>query len=223
MLAASVNETEILEMYAMHDKPAPDAVAIVSWWIGDANRNIDIAKQKGALWFGASAEVDAEIKTRFGGNLERASGGQYEDWLASPSGTLALILLYDQFTRNIFRGTAEAFGCDEQALQLCVDLQTSGGIQSLGWMSRVFALMPLQHSEDIEMQEASVAAFDQLVYGAPDAWKGILQSNADYAGLHFDIVKRFGRFPHRNMVLGRTSSEEEQQWLEDGAPTFGQG
>ncbi len=196
---------------------------VLDYWIGDADDSADAARKRGSLWFGSSSDTDDEIRRRFGDTMEAVRDGRCEDWLGTAAGTLAQIVVLDQFPRNLYRGTAEAFACDARALELSLSLADTGRLDLLGWMSRAFALMPLQHSEDPSVQERAVQLFETLARDCDTPHREILENSAEYARLHRDIVVRFGRFPHRNRVLGRTSTPEETAWLADGAPTFGQG
>jgi uncharacterized protein (DUF924 family) len=144
-------------------------------------------------------------------------------WPASARATLARIIVLDQFTRNLYRNTARAFAFDDKALELSLELQREGGLGALGWIGRVFVLMPMQHAEDLEVQERSVRLFEELARRCLTAHREMLEDNAKYARLHRDIVARFGRFPHRNKTLGRASTTAELEWLASGAPTFGPG
>lgn len=202
---------------------APRALEVLEFWLADSDRDPDTAKSRKDMWFGGSSEVDAEIARRFAGLVDEVASGLRDDWLDHPAGHLAQILVLDQFPRNLYRNTARAFAYDGKALDLTSSLLNSGAIDTLGWISRVFALMPMQHSEDAGVQDRSVEEFERLARQCPEDFRALLENNAGYARLHRDIVARFGRFPHRNKILGRQSTREEEAWLADGAPTFGQG
>ena len=195
---------------------------ILEFWIKDADSDPVSAKQQSTIWFNASESLDQELRDRFGELLERGGAGELDHWRSTPQGSLALIILLDQFSRNIYRGTSEAFDFDAQALTICQSMQQSGQLDLLGPVGKVFALMPLQHAEDLAVQEASVEAFRQIAESAPAGYEQMTSGNHEYAKLHYDIIKQFGRFPHRNRIMGRQSTEAEQRWLADGAPTFGQ-
>lgn len=196
---------------------------ILDYWIGNSDEDIDEAERRKKFWFGSDSSVDEEIARRFRGTVESVRDGAHGDWLDTPSGVLATIIVLDQFPRNLYRGTAEAFASDARALELSLALADSPTITELGWMSRVFALMPLQHSEDAAIQERAVREFEALAAACNSEYRAILEGTAEFARLHRDIVKRFGRFPHRNRILGRESTQAERDWLDDDAPTFGQG
>ena len=157
-------------------------------------------------WFKKSEATDAAIRARFGAEVDAALRRERDGWAATPRGTLALILLLDQFTRNIFRDTPRAFAGDAQALALAQALVSSGDHQNLAPIERWFATLPFEHSEQLIEQHESLRLFEALVpLGLPDALK--------WARLHFDVIERFGRFPHRNAILGRESTPDELEYL----------
>jgi uncharacterized protein (DUF924 family) len=167
-------------------------------------------------WWTSDPAFDAQIQQEFGDLMDQALAGRLQKWTTTPEDTLALILVLDQFPRNVFRGTAKAFAGDARARELARRLD--GGPSSWNLHPRTFALLPFEHSESLDDQAHSVARFEALVQGKDEA-KMLL----DYAIKHRDIVARFGRFPHRNRALGRTSTDEERAFLNDGGPSFGQG
>ena len=148
--------------------------------------------------------------------------GALDGWAGTPPGRLALVVLLDQMPRNIHRGSPGAFAHDAEAAAHCVAGIDSGQDRSLHPVERIFLYMPLQHAEDRGLQRRSVEQFESLAAEADEAWRDYFAENVRYARLHHDIVERFGRFPHRNRILGRESTEEERRYLADGAPTFGQ-
>ena len=195
---------------------------VTTFWFRDATRSPEALERRGAVWFGAEPAFDNECATRFAASLEDAARGALDDWAGTPQGRLALVILLDQMPRNIHRGSPAAFAHDAQAAAHCVAGIESGQDRSLHPVERVFLYMPLQHAEDLGLQRRSVERFESLAAEMDDAWRDRFTENAHYARLHHDIVERFGRFPHRNRVLGRESTEEELSYLADGAPTFGQ-
>jgi uncharacterized protein (DUF924 family) len=166
---------------------------------------------KRELWWNSTPELDAEIFARFGPLLDTAASGALDGWAGSPDGSLALILLCDQFSRNIHRKTARAFATDAKALEIARIALAHFYPAAYPLDVRVFFYMPFQHSEQLADQELCCALFKAM--GNPD--------NDKYAIDHRDIVARFGRFPHRNEVLGRTSTAEEIEYLKT-ADRFGQ-
>ncbi|MDO8347974.1 MAG: DUF924 family protein [Rugosibacter sp.] len=165
-----------------------------------------------AEWFRKDAAFDAAIRTRFAADVEAALGGRRRigDDAAS---VLAEILLLDQFTRNIFRDTPRAFSGDAQALVLANDLVHSGRDRTLPPLMRWFAYLPFEHSEALADQERAVALFTALRTAAPGTAEAAFDAALEYALRHRDVIARFGRFPHRNALLGRASSSAEVEFL----------
>lgn len=161
-------------------------------------------------WFRKDAAFDDAIRTRFGDAVESALAGGFADWEATAEGGLALILLLDQFTRNLFRDTARAFAGDARALALAHEMVASGRDKNLPPLRRWFVFMPFEHSEALIDQERSVALFAGL---RREAQEPAFESAYDYAVRHREIVERFGRFPHRNAALGRASTPAEIAFL----------
>lgn len=166
-------------------------------------------------WFRKDDQFDSLIRERFGEVIEQAVAGGLRDWNRGAHDTLARILVLDQFTRNAGRDTAAAFAGDALALAAAQQLVAGGADLTLLPVQRWFAYMPFEHSEDAAMQEKSVALFTQLSGQAAD-FAGIL----DYAHRHRDVIARFGRFPHRNQVLGRASTPEEIEYLAQPGSAF---
>ncbi len=167
--------------------------------------------KKRDLWWDSTPELDAEIRSRFGALIERAVVGELDHWRKSPDGALALMLLCDQFTRNIWRKTARAFSGDAKARETARHALANGYPAAYPSDMRLFFFMPFQHSEDLGDQDFCCTLFASL--GNPD--------NDKYANEHRDIVAQFGRFPHRNEVLGRPSTAAETDYLKT-AKRFGQ-
>jgi uncharacterized protein (DUF924 family) len=167
--------------------------------------------KKRELWWKSTPELDAEIAAKFGALLDRAAAGALDGWAGSPDGALALILLCDQFSRNMHRGTAKAFATDAKAREIAHIALAHFYPAAYPVDVRVFFYMPFQHSEDLADQELCCALFKAM--GNPD--------NDKYAIEHRDIVASYGRFPHRNAVLGRTCTPEELEYLKT-AKRFGQ-
>lgn len=166
-----------------------------------------------ALWFTKSEATDAEIRARFGAAVEAALAGGLHDWQATPRGTLALILLLDQFTRNTYRDTPRAFAGDAQAQALARQLVASGADRGLTPHERWFAYLPFEHSESLADQHESLRLFGALEQEAP---LGALE----WARKHYEVIARFGRYPHRNAILGRQSTAEEIEFLQQPGSRF---
>ena len=206
----------------MHTDTLPcQADPVLDFWFADGLARGWPSQELKQRWFGAGAALDADVKARFGHCVEQALAGQLQAWEAEPLTRLALVIVLDQFTRNVFRGSPAAFGGDAPAQALVVHTLAEGTDRELPFCGRVFMYMPLMHAENLARQQQCVDCFSQLVADAPAKLKERLQNNLDFAQQHLDIIERFGRFPHRNAVLGRVSTPEEAAYLTDG-PRFGQ-
>lgn len=194
---------------------------ILDFWFEDGLQRDWPSGDPDARWFGGGPEFDALITRRFGADVAAAVDGGLTDWEAGPMPRLALVLLLDQFTRNVFRRQARAFAGDARARALVRRTLDAGEDAALPWAGRVFLLMPLTHAEDLALQDECVRRFEALRATAPASLHATLDNHIRYAQLHRDIVARFGRFPHRNAVLGRADTPEETVFLVDG-PRFGQ-
>jgi uncharacterized protein (DUF924 family) len=168
-------------------------------------------------WYGGGPELDAHIRDSFGDDVRAACAGDLDAWADTARGRIALIILLDQFTRNMFRGSPECYAADSKAQQLTLEGIANGHAAELPELQHAFLLMPLMHSEDIALQNRCVECFDALA-AACDAspHKKYVEGSADYARKHRDTVAKFGRFPHRNELLGRETTPEEAAFLEKG-------
>lgn len=184
---------------------------VLRYWFGDGADAAAVMKEKGAIWFQGGPAVDADITARFTTTVEAAASGALDVWAETPRGALALIILLDQLTRNIYRGSSRMYDADPKARALAHGLIARGLDHALTPIQRVFAYLPLEHHEDLAAQGEAVALFTRLGAEAPT-----LAGFVDYAEQHRDVIVRFGRFPHRNALLGRESSPEEQAYLEAG-------
>jgi uncharacterized protein (DUF924 family) len=195
-----------------------EARAVREYWFGAEPLTAAALESRFGFWFGAEGERhDAEIRERFGALLERAAAGELDAWGDGPRRRLSLILVLDQFPRNMFRGTARAFEYDERALTLALTGMQSGADGALDFVERLFFYMPLQHAENRDAQDESVAACRRLLGEVPPGLKASFERTLLSAEKHRAIIERFGRFPHRNAVLGRESTPEEARWLAEGA------
>lgn len=167
-------------------------------------------------WFQKSAQFDSEIGARFGPLIEQALAGGLRTWDSeSPQAGLAHILLLDQFTRNVFRGTARAFAGDALALNAAQDMVDADEDLALPPWQRAFVYMPFEHAENAAMQAQAVVLFSRLAAGAPE-----FDSMLDYARRHRVVIERYGRFPHRNQILGRASTADELDFLQQPGSGF---
>lgn len=185
--------------------------AIHQFWFGGLDDTGMCLRDNNALWFGASEQTDQTLRQRFGEDLEIARSGALDDWAKTDPGLIALIVLLDQFSRNIHRGTAAAFAGDARALSLAQRTIAGGHHQRLPAIQQVFLYLPLEHCEDAEVQEECVTLFEEL---AAITGNQQLASFTRYAVAHRDVIAQFGRFPHRNALLGRESTEKELIYLE---------
>lgn len=184
---------------------------IHDYWFGELDGAGMAAPERHALWFQSSAADDERCRARFGKLVEEALDGGLVDWERSDRGLVALVLLLDQFTRTIFRGSPRAFAGDPRALALSRHCIAHGQHQRLPAIHRVFLYLPLEHSEDLALQEECVSLFREL---AATTGLPALDGFTRFAVAHRDVIAQFGRFPHRNAILGRTSSAAELNHLE---------
>ena len=194
---------------------------ILRFWFGDIKDGFT-ADDMSWLWWAGGPQIDQNIRERFGDWVEKAVRGELVHWATSPHGRLAHIILLDQFTRNIYRKTAQAFASDPLALQLSLDGIEKEHDLALEPIERVFMYMPLEHAEDLEMQDLCEAKFREALSpfldDADSPAHNYLKASAD----HRAIIAQFGRFPHRNAVLGRESTEAERAYLNGDHKSFGQ-
>lgn len=182
------------------------------WFLPPDNRDYGQARGE---WFRKDDAFDAHIRARFGTLIDAAIEGGLRAWDATPHGALARLIVLDQLTRNVYRGTPRAFAGDAQALALAVALTQAAQDQQLPPMLRAFAYLPFEHAEDLAMQARAVELF-QLLSQAQPGFDGML----DYAERHQEVIARFGRFPHRNAMLGRPSTPEEVEFLRQPGSSF---
>lgn len=196
----------------------PDTIH--AFWFGTHTDDDAVIASQSALWWRKQAEVDAEIRRRFSPWIARAASGELDGWLADLRGRLALILLTDQFPRNIWRDEAAAFAFDVLALRWAKDTLRLGLDGELRAVERVFVYLPLEHSEALGDQREAVRLFDRLAASVPAPHRPSFDSYLDYARRHLAIIERFGRFPHRNAALGRETTAEETAFLQQPGSSF---
>jgi uncharacterized protein (DUF924 family) len=186
---------------------------ILSYWFGSADESALPSPQRTHLWFSNDIDVDNEIRSKFSLDLEKAVLGDYKEWEDSARSSLAMIILLDQFSRRIYRDTPLAYAQDHRVLDLSLRGIERQFDHVITLISRTFYYYPLMHSENVEIQATSIRAYKILLdLSFPEA-KGIFENFLDYALKHFDVIKRFGRFPERNKALGRISTKEEIKYL----------
>jgi len=203
-----------------------DARRVREFWFGKLPLDREALDERMKVWFAGGSEQpadesDAAIRAEFGARVEAALRGELASWAHGPRRRLSLVILLDQFPRNIYRGRARAYAGDEQALALALSGMQSGADAALDPVERIFFYMPLQHSESLDVQEESVAAYRRLLGEAPQPLHAAFEDTLKSAELHASIIRRFGRFPHRNRALRRASTVEEAAYLRE-AGSFGQ-
>ena len=183
---------------------------ILTFWFG---RSPEETKERASRWWKKDPAFDQEIRAEFEADLVRAVRGELDHWLGEPESSVAFVVLLDQFSRNMYRDTPEAFAQDERALAATLQGIERGFDERLPPMQRYFFYMPMMHAEDRAVQRRSVEVFERLASEKDTGFDGMLRGAADYAQRHRDIVERFGRFPHRNNMLERTTTGEEANFL----------
>lgn len=196
-----------------------DSEKIHQFWFGQL-LDPGVIPARSTFWFQPSEAFDKEIRENFANILENAAQGKCDSWKATPQGMLSLIILFDQFPRNMFRGTARAFAYDRFAVEVAKSLTTSGLDKKLFPIERTFAYLPFEHAEDLAVQYESERLFAELSKECPDKVREYFEDNLRYAVRHREIIERFGRFPHRNSILGRKSTPEEIAFLKEPMSSF---
>jgi len=193
---------------------------LLGFWFGDATDDTEAGKAQAALWWGQDAATDDLIAARFGQAASAAAAGALDHWTGSPSGRLALILLLDQMPRVIHRGTSGAFAQDDRARRVAAKGLESGADRLLRPVERVFFYLPFEHSEDERDQHRSIELYKKLAAEVPEKWRESFDGYLHFAVRHKAIIDRFGRFPHRNAILGRESTPEELEFLKEPGSGF---
>lgn len=196
---------------------------MLAFWFAGVGDDAAVIEARNSIWYGSNAALDEQTRARFGALVEAAEGGELKLWKLSPAGTLALIVVCDQFPRNIYRATPRAFALDPRAQALARDAVAQGQDRELGCVERSFFYLPFEHAEDRQAQALSLRCFEQLHAEAPDALHSFTADALHWSRDHHDIIARFGRFPHRNLVLDRVSSGDELAWLAAHRNNYGQG
>lgn len=188
---------------------------VLEFWFGEPARDAAGMRAKVDRWYGGSPETDREIREKFGALVETALGGGLASWQEDPKTRLALILVLDQFTRNVFRGDPRTHAGDPRAQELSLDAYDRGWDERLTTEEGMFLMMPLLHAESLPLQERSVEEMATLAARAPEAMKGALAMGVEQSRKYRDVIARFGRFLHRNEAIGRASTADEVAFLAD--------
>lgn len=194
---------------------------ILTFWFGPPGGDgWDFSQERVELWFGRSEATDELVRERFAADTLAASRGALDEWAQTPRGRLTLLILLDQFPRHLHRGKPGAFAQDPKAQGLVLEGLELGHHLELRPIERSFFYLPLEHAEDLALQDRSVALYQELADAAPEAVRPKYLSFLDYAERHQVIIARFGRFPHRNAFLGRESTPEEAAFLLEPNSSF---
>ena len=195
---------------------------VIEFWLGNQPLGPDSLDERRQLWYGADASIDALLKKRFGGLVDTALAGGCRDWEQQALPRLALIIVLDQFTRNIYRGRAQAFAGDARAVHLALDAIDTGMDGEVGLIERSFFICPYSTRKSWRSRSARWKSASATMPHARPLSRTLSANQSSMRREHRDIVARFGRFPHRNKALGRHSTATEKNYLADGAPDFGQ-
>ncbi len=196
-----------MESPEAHRQTLPHITArdVLEFWFGSPGSTE--YGQSRAIWFKKDPAFDEEVRRRFGAVHQAAAADQLDDWSGTSEGCLALVIVLDQFSRNMYRDTPQAFAFDRKALVLAEQAVNAGFDQSMLPVQRMFFYLPFEHSEDLAQQRRSLALFEGL------SGSSEMADVIGYAKRHYEVIGRFGRFPHRNRILGRVSTPEELEYL----------
>jgi uncharacterized protein (DUF924 family) len=202
------------------DSPTTDHQRVLDFWFGELDGDGLADDAHRSMWFRKDEKLDQRLRDEFSSVHRALASGGMADWLESPRGRLAAVIVLDQLSRNMFRDRAEMFAYDQKALELCKKALARGDAETLAVSERSFLYMPLMHSESLEDQELCVKMFSELRDQLEGRAQKQIAQNVDYAIRHRDIIARFGRFPHRNAILGRESTAEETAFLKQPNSSF---
>lgn len=191
---------------------------VLDYWIGPDR--FDPPPEVRQRWWVKSLALDAEVRDRFGALYEAAVRGELDGWASAPEPSVALLILLDQFSRNLHRDHPRAFRHDLKAQRIAFDVIERQQDLRVAPAERLFLYMPLMHAEDLKCQETCKQAFERLCADVPPSLREGYATNLDFAVRHMEIIERFGRFPHRNAVVGRPSSGEEREFLTTPGSSF---
>ena len=194
---------------------------ILRFWLGEDQSNPELVKQKQKIWYRGGEKIDLVIRENFGEVYERAATETLLHWVETAQGALALVILLDQFSRNLFRGTSRAFAQDPMARAVAKRAFNLSLDREMSIPGRIFLLHPFHHSEELVDQLFGCDRLRDMIGEGHDEWRDMLDSSIEWFNGHRDIVKRFSRFPHRNDVLGRKSTKEEETFLKQSG-SYGQ-
>ena len=197
--------------------------AVLETWFGDDLEDPQTVADRCLHWFAPEPSFDDLIRERFGAFPDRAQHGEFTEWTRGERSTLALVVVLDQFPRNLYRGTPRSFAYDSVALAASREALAREVDGRLHPVEAAFLYLPFEHAEDREAQAQSVASFRRLALRAPAQLGDRFEGFVEYAERHQAVIEQFGRFPHRNSILGRRSTAEELRYLVSGGETFSSG
>ncbi len=198
-----------------------DAGAVLEFWFGPMADGF-VVDDRSDLWFRSTSAHDANVRARFEPLMLAAAAGELDSWKSTAQGTLALVILLDQFSRNIYRGTDRAFAFDAKAQQLVEEAIVHGYDLKLPFEQRAFFYLPFEHQESLAALERCVTLFERLHDETPKGFRDRTGRYLRNAHQHRDVIRRFGRFPRRNRPLGRSSTDEEEEYLRRASGSFDQ-
>lgn len=193
---------------------------LLEWWFGTSGSAQEVAAQKGKLWFGKRDSQDLEARERFGERVEQALAGGLTEWAQRPEGWLALVLLLDQLPRMLFRDSPKAYSGDIRAQALVAQGIAADFDRQLQPIQRVFILLVFEHCESLDVQNECISRYLELLAQQPEGDRALFADYLDYAEKHQKVIAQFGRFPHRNEVLGRESTAQELEFLSKPGSRF---
>jgi len=188
---------------------------VLEFWFGIAPADEQELMQKFRRWFHGGDALDREVVAGFAHAVDAALGGRLDAWSSRPRGQLALVILLDQFTRSVFRGTPRVYAGDERAQELALEAFGDGIAEKLPFVEQLFLSLPLLHAESLTLQDREAQIATALATMAPPLWKPMSAMLLEQSAKYRRVIERFGRFPHRNAVLGRSSTPEEIDFLVD--------
>jgi uncharacterized protein (DUF924 family) len=188
---------------------------VLEFWFGAPSTTSDEYLQKVKRWYMGGPALDEEIRDKFAGLVERALAGELDGWTQTIRGRLALVLLLDQFTRSIYRNDAKTYAGDAKAQALAAEAFDGGLDRELSAVERNFLVMPFLHAENLALQERAVTILDDIAASAPEHMKEGVKMGQEQSRKYRDLIAKFGRFPHRNAILGRENTPEEKAFLVD--------
>lgn len=191
----------------------PQINGVLDFWFADRDLSEPTLDSRMTRWFGSDAEFDAELEERFSALTVQAIAGELDDWAEQPLGRLALILLLEQFPRRLYKDTPNAFAGDRKAMKMCQQGVANDSYRELNVIQQLFFFMPLQRAESIKIQQTSVKIYNALSNKASTPLRDTFETVAQFAELRRDIIEKFGRFPHRNIPLGRSNTGAEEAEL----------